>query len=239
MAKIQDLTGMSFGRWKVLNLAFRKNGNIYWHCQCQCDKKIEKDIQGQHLKEGRSKSCGCLRKELISQKTKINMIGQKFGHLTVISQAESSKDRHAQWLCQCDCGNQKIILGKSLRNGSTQSCGCLKSKGEEKIIKLLKENNISFQTEKSFNNCKYTDTNFKAKFDFWVNNQYIIEYDGKQHFGIGGWNDENNFKITQQHDYFKQAWCKENNIPLIRIPYTHLSSLSIKDLLLETSQFKV
>ena len=35
MAKMQDLTGMNFGRWKVLNLAFRKNGKIYWHCQCQ------------------------------------------------------------------------------------------------------------------------------------------------------------------------------------------------------------
>lgn len=236
---MQDLTGMNFGRWKVLNLAFRKNGKIYWHCQCQCDKKTEKDIQGQHLREGRSQSCGCLRKELMSQKTKINMIGQRFGHLTVIAQAENNKDRHAQWLCQCDCGNQKIILGKSLRNGSTQSCGCLKSKGEEKIIKLLKENNISFQTEKSFNNCRYSDTNFKAKFDFWVNNQYIIEYDGKQHFRIGGWNDENNLKIVQQHDNFKKIWCKEHNIPLIRIPYTHFSSLSIKDLLLETSEFKV
>ena len=47
--------------------------------------KTEKDIQGQHLKEGRSQSCGCLRKELMSQKSKINMIGQRFGHLTVIA----------------------------------------------------------------------------------------------------------------------------------------------------------
>jgi hypothetical protein len=37
----------------------------------------------------------------------------------------------------------------------------------------------------------------------------------------------------------KNQWCKENNIPLIRIPYTHLKDLSIEDLILETSKFKI
>jgi len=35
----------------------------------------------------------------------------------------------------------------------------------------------------------------------------------------------------------KNQWCKNNNIPLIRIPYTHLEDLRLEDLLLETSQF--
>ena len=34
-------------------------------------------------------------------------------------------------------------------------------------------------------------------------------------------------------------WCKDNNIPLIRIPYTHYKELKIEDLLLETSKFKI
>ena len=54
----------------------------------------------------------------------IDMIGKKCGRLTVIARAENSKDGRARWLCQCDCGNQKIVLGKDLRNGSVQSCGC-------------------------------------------------------------------------------------------------------------------
>jgi len=37
----------------------------------------------------------------------------------------------------------------------------------------------------------------------------------------------------------KNQWCKENNIPLIRIPYTHLKDLCIEDLLLETSNYVV
>jgi hypothetical protein len=48
----------------------------------------------------------------------IDMIGKRCGRLTVLERAENNKDGRARWLCQCDCGNKKIILGKHLRNGS-------------------------------------------------------------------------------------------------------------------------
>lgn len=54
---------------------------------------------------------------------------------------------------------------------------------------------------------------------------------------MGGWNSEKTLKNTQAHDKIKNKWCKENNIPLIRIPYTHLDKISIDDLKLETSKF--
>jgi hypothetical protein len=44
---------------------------------------------------------------------------------------------------------------------------------------LLKNANINFTIEKSFEKCRYPETNFEAKFDFWVNDEYLIEYDGK------------------------------------------------------------
>jgi hypothetical protein len=50
---------------------------------------------------------------------------------------------------------------------------------------------------------------------------------------------EEKFKYTQEHDSFKNQWCKDNNIPLIRIPYTHLKDLCLEDLLLETSKYIV
>ena len=92
MGKFIDLTGQTFGRWKVLNIAFRKNGKIYYHCQCQCENKTEKDIQAQHLKEGRSKSCGCLRKKK-KRKKKIDLTGQRFGKLTVIQESGHKNGR--------------------------------------------------------------------------------------------------------------------------------------------------
>lgn len=55
----------------------------------------------------------------------VDLTGQKFGRLTVISRDENTKDGHATWLCKCECGNRKVISGAPLRRGSTKSCGCL------------------------------------------------------------------------------------------------------------------
>jgi hypothetical protein len=48
----------------------------------------------------------------------------RFGRLTVVHRAESDAAGRATWLCQCDCGNNKIVPGADLRNGNTSSCGC-------------------------------------------------------------------------------------------------------------------
>jgi hypothetical protein len=60
-----------------------------------------------------------------------NIIGKRFGNLVVISQSEDyiTKDgtKRKQYLCKCDCGNKKIILGYSLFTNNTKSCGCLSS----------------------------------------------------------------------------------------------------------------
>lgn len=58
-----------------------------------------------------------------------NRVGQRFGRLLVIQQAEcpSSRSRRTTfWRCRCDCGNIVDISSDSLRRGSTQSCGCLR-----------------------------------------------------------------------------------------------------------------
>lgn len=104
----------------------------------------------------------------------------------------------------------------------------------------MTDNNIPFIREATFGTCLFEDTKYPAKFDFWVQGRYLIEYDGEQHFGANsrGWNTEEQFEKTQKHDEYKSNWCKENHIPLIRIPYTKLDTLSIEDLLLETTQFK-
>ncbi len=55
-----------------------------------------------------------------------DMVGKRYGFLTVIRYAESYKNGAIRWLCLCDCGKEKIIQGQSLRNGTTFSCGCMR-----------------------------------------------------------------------------------------------------------------
>lgn len=59
----------------------------------------------------------------------IDLTGQVFGKLTVIDCAGKIDGRRYFWNCRCECGNIKAILGTSLRNGNTKSCGCNRSKG--------------------------------------------------------------------------------------------------------------
>lgn len=65
-------------------------------------------------------------------KVRENLTGKTFGRLTVLQQAEDyiypdGKHRLSQWLCECDCKDHKrvVVRGAHLKNGNTQSCGCL------------------------------------------------------------------------------------------------------------------
>ncbi len=58
---------------------------------------------------------------------KANLIGQKFGKLSVIEETSQRKDKSIVWKCLCDCGNFHLINTKKLRAG-TKSCGCLLGK---------------------------------------------------------------------------------------------------------------
>lgn len=76
----------------------------------------------------------------------------------------------------------------------------------------------------------------KYRFDFFIENCYIIEYDGEQHFKpikrLGGYN---SYKSTHSNDLLKNQYCFEHNIPLIRIPYD--VDYTAEDLCLETTRF--
>lgn len=72
----------------------------------------------------------------------IDLTGKTFGRLTVLGAHGMSKEglNHVLWKCLCSCGNSKVILGPSLRNGKTNSCGCLH---RERAAKLNYKHGLS------------------------------------------------------------------------------------------------
>lgn len=56
--------------------------------------------------------------------TRIDLIGQQFGRLKVLRFVGVDKQKRAQWVCKCECGNEIIVRGNCLRREHTQSCGC-------------------------------------------------------------------------------------------------------------------
>lgn len=63
---------------------------------------------------------------------RIDLYGQRFGRLVVVSRAENSKNGHARWNCKCDCGNEVTVSSSELRGERQVSCGCYNN---ERFIK--------------------------------------------------------------------------------------------------------
>lgn len=237
MGQLIDLTGQTFDKWYVLGRDFmRKGKRAYWLCQCACGNPEIHSVSSDSLRRGRSNSCGkCNQYE---------MLGQRFGYLTVLEVDLTYPERESlvhksgtiYFRVQCDCGIIFSVEGTKLRNGHTQSCGHAKSLGEQHIIDILKEQNIIFEKEKTFENLINPETNYKLRYDFYLPGyNRLIEFDGEQHYKyktyISSWNNKENFEKTQQNDIIKNNYAKEHKISLIRIPYTQRDKITIETIL--------
>ena len=293
MGKLIDLTGQIYGSWTVIAKAQKpagsKSSSAFWLCQCKCG--TEKIMSGNVLKQGKSKSCGCETKQLKLESSSEDLTNKRFGNLIVIKRVPRSDNLLSDgsyWLCQRNCGNQKIIMGKSLRKGKTttcgchmqqyanligqrfgkltvigresrtgkwtcqcdcgnityatginlrhknvQSCGCISSIGEYNIEQVIKENNIPYIKQFSFSDLR-GPKNGLLRFDFAIMNDdgslnRLIEFQGQQHYP------------TQQSKFFdpvilitdnmKKEYCFNHNIKLVCIPYWKRDTLTIKDIM--------
>jgi hypothetical protein len=62
----------------------------------------------------------------------IDMVGKVFGRWRVIERGENYRRREAAWLCVCECGAVRVVLGYALRSGRSRSCNCLKEELQSK-----------------------------------------------------------------------------------------------------------
>lgn len=258
IGQAKDLTNQRFGN--LVALYRTKNHPSYrgaiWVCQCDCG--TIKPIPAQHLIKGNTISCGCQNHKKASERmlaynlsNQTIKIGDKFGKLTVIGEPilkprSDGKKREAWYLCQCDCGSPPFeVMGKQLRCNFTTSCGCISSKGEAKVKEILLQNNVKFKQEYSFADLINPNTNARLRFDFAVfdndnNLNYLIEYDGRQHYygpDTTVWTHYKNktkeevFEDMKFRDNLKNEYCLNHQIILKRIPYWILDNLTYEDIL--------
>jgi hypothetical protein len=99
---------------------------------------------------------------------------------------------------------------------------CKISVGEAIIETWLKKHDISYKSQYKFDDC-YRSKLSKMRFDFYLPNfNTCIEFDGIQHFGKGRYYEKSIF----DRDNFKNDYCKQNNIRLIRIPHFEINNIS-------------
>lgn len=102
---------------------------------------------------------------------------------------------------------------------------CKESNGEKIIKQYLKSQDINYISEYRNHNCK---DKYILPFDFYLPDSNIcIEFDGIQHYQpINGFGGIDRFKTLQYHDQLKTQYCKDNDIKLIRIPYTEIDNIN-------------
>ena len=215
-----NIDGKKFGRLTVME--------TYWDkspikVKCKCDCGTIKILRKSDVQSGHTLSCGCLQSEEASKNEKdwsgyISEYGVK-----AIKKIEKNNKNQWIWEFECPiCNKTFTSLPIKVATGHTTSCGCrVQSSKEQLISKYLKDNNIQYIPQYSFDDCK---NKYKLKFDFAIirNDKvfYLIEYDGKQHYTpIDFYGGVDSFYRILERDKIKNDYCKNNNIPLLRLKY--------------------
>ena len=78
MGELIDLIGQKFGRLTVVSRAPNKRTSACWWCKCDCGNQELISVVGTHLRNGNTKSCGCIQKEAVSKLSEINKKYNKY-----------------------------------------------------------------------------------------------------------------------------------------------------------------
>jgi len=218
---LKNLTGNRFGRLIVvsrdedyINPLSNRTRRV-WLCRCDCGEEVK--VASGELLKGDTTSCGCYQKERASEARLKDLVGQKFGKLTVIYRTEKDGDK-VFWHCSCDCGKEKDIRSGHLVSGAIQSCGCL---SESYVASELKKFFIkNYNAKIEYNVLKNPTTGYYLPYDIYIPDETYVEVNGKQHYEIQNWHKmtakinkttpEFEFQTQQERDELKKKFAKEN-----------------------------
>lgn len=104
----------------------------------------------------------------------VDLSGNRYGRLVVLKRYDTTKNGGVRWLCKCDCGKETVVRGCHLKDGHTQSCGCLSQEFYEKKFNDLTNKKYGRLTvlHREHNNGKRTMWRCKCE----CGNETVVEY---------------------------------------------------------------
>jgi len=75
------------------------------------------------------------------------LVGQRFGRLLVVENADTGHGKNARFKVLCDCGQTKVVLGYCLKRGDIKSCGCFRSELGAKLTRCRITHGLSSTIE--------------------------------------------------------------------------------------------
>lgn len=135
-----DIIGKKFNRLTAIKRIDDERNGIRYLFSCDCGN--QKIILKNAVVNGRTKSCGCMSNEKVRERCFKDLTNKKFGRLTAIF-IDHCDNGKTYWKCECECGNEHIVLTNRLISGHTTSCGCRKEEVKLKLAELNKTHELS------------------------------------------------------------------------------------------------
>lgn len=137
--------GKTYNRWTILEILDKlsPNGSVLCRARCSCQDHTERVLLLCSILSGKTKSCGCLAREVSSIANMKDLTGKVFDDLTVLYKVEGKKasDGSNIWMCRCKCGNMREVPSAWLIRGATRSCGECALK---KVVAAVKAANTKY-----------------------------------------------------------------------------------------------
>ena len=224
---------------EIRNIAARHNGiclsDEYVNCNTklkfQCDKKHIWNARPYAIKRG-DWCPECARNIPLTINEMQKIATERNGKC--LSNIYINNKTNILW--ECKRGHQWLARPDNVKNGSWCK-KCIESNNEKLINNYLTVNNIKFEAQKTFPNCR--GVKHKLPFDFFLSDyNIIVEYDGEQHFkpiNFGGYSKnfpnlmDKRFADLKKRDEIKNNYCKLNNIKIIRISCYNKDIIDILD----------
>lgn len=204
--------------------------------ECKCGNEFETKLN--HFKQSDQKQCKKCGIEIVtSQKRLSDKYIEKYIEKHNCKLASKYINSETKIKIKCGCGSYYETLFIMFRDYDIRSCKICReenksiSKGETKIEKWLIKNKVKYKRQYKIKGCKFER---ELPFDFAIIEdsklKMLIEYDGKQHFELGGFTSDKerqkeNLLTIQRNDLIKDTFCKTNNIKLLRVKYLQYKQL--------------
>lgn len=175
---LKDWVGKRFGTLEVVSYTGKWSGSHYWHCRCLCGCGRELDVAQSALKNGHTKSCSSLDRNVVG-----DYIGKRFGALVVTGYAGKRNGLH-YWRCRCDCGNETEVGQTNLRSGHTKSCGCLQREIHRDNLKLVDGTSVTMIERRREKLIKSNTSGYNGVYQNRKNGRWVaqITFKGKTYF---------------------------------------------------------
>lgn len=204
---------------EILSMPKEVNAKTKITVKCSCGNIHETTYDG--VREGCSE---CRNKDLRLTMEEAKNIASKYGY-TILEKEYTNLTTPMKMICPH--GHECTIPLKNFYD--KKGCPkCRKSKGEKEIERYLKEHNIDFKDEHSFEKCRYKNP---LEFDFYIPSlNMCIEFDGEQHYEPRTFSGDKGkalikFEEDKKRDAIKNKFCEDNGIILVRIPYWDLKNI--------------